>query len=47
MPKLLWRIHKNDLVKLLVGAEERIMRVVSLWDKSHPKSKLKCAAAFA
>lgn len=31
--KLLWRVHKNDLVKLLVGGEERVMRVVSLWDK--------------
>lgn len=28
-----WRIHKNDLVKLLVDGEERVMRVVSLWDK--------------
>ena len=32
-PALKWRIHKNDLVKLLVDGEERVMRVVSLWDK--------------
>ncbi len=32
-PRLLWRVHKNDLVKLAVGGEERVMRVVSLWDK--------------
>jgi CRISPR-associated endonuclease Csn1 len=32
-PRLLWRVHKNDLVKLAVGDEERVMRVVSLWDK--------------
>lgn len=32
-PKLLWRVHKNDLVKLDVSGEERVMRVVSLWDK--------------
>ncbi len=32
-PRLLWRIHKNDLVRLLDGGEERVMRVVSIWDR--------------
>ncbi len=32
-PKLLWRVHKNDLVRLVANGEERTMRVVSLWDK--------------
>lgn len=32
-PRLLWRVHKNDLVKLAIDGEERVMRVVSLWDK--------------
>jgi len=29
--RLLWRVHKNDLVKLDVDGEERVMRVVSIW----------------
>lgn len=32
-PRLLWRLHKNDLVKLVVDGETRILRVVSLWDR--------------
>lgn len=32
-PRLRWLIHKNDLVRLDTGGEERVMRVVSLWDK--------------
>lgn len=32
-PRLLWRVHKNDLVRLDVDGEERVMRVVSIWDK--------------
>lgn len=32
-PNLKWRIHKNDLVRLDVDGEERVMRVVSIWDK--------------
>ncbi|MBS0222785.1 MAG: hypothetical protein JSR91_18820 [Proteobacteria bacterium] len=31
--KLLWYVHKNDLVKLLVDGEEHVMRVVSIWDR--------------
>ncbi|MFM8534136.1 MAG: type II CRISPR RNA-guided endonuclease Cas9 [Acidimicrobiia bacterium] len=32
-PRLMWRIHKNDLVKLVVESRELVMRVVSIWDK--------------
>ena len=32
-PRLQWRVHKNDLVKLDVEGEERVMRVVSIWDR--------------
>ena len=32
-PRLLWRVHTNDLVKLDVDGEERVMRVVSIWDR--------------
>lgn len=32
-PRLLGRVHKNDLVKLDVDGEERVMRVVSIWDR--------------
>lgn len=32
-PKLLWRIHKNDLVRLQDSGEDRIMRVVSIWER--------------
>lgn len=32
-PCLRWRVHKNDLVRLDVDGEERVMRVVSIWDK--------------
>lgn len=32
-PRLRWRVHKNDLVRLEVDGEERVMRVVSIWDR--------------
>jgi CRISPR-associated endonuclease Csn1 len=32
-PRLKWRVHKNDLVRLDVDGEERVMRVVSIWDR--------------
>ncbi|NQW51109.1 MAG: type II CRISPR RNA-guided endonuclease Cas9 [Rhodospirillales bacterium] len=32
-PCLKWLVHKNDLVRLDVEGEERVMRVVSIWDK--------------
>ena len=32
-PRLVWRLHKNDLVRLQDGGEERVMRVVSIWDR--------------
>ena len=32
-PRLLWRVHKNDLVRPQERGEERVMRVVSIWDR--------------